>query len=282
MSQYVERNLNRDETIVLEAQKSFLYLIMPIVWTVIIFGLAIFLQVKVSPFMNPEGVLVEYAVRSDLDYFQSEWKKADEWERERYFEMYEVDNEKDLMKKYEEESREENTKLIEDAIEGRDIKKEINEYFENNPSKQYSGLIKFLLNVGPIAAAIIWGGFFLIGALPTLIKFLRWLTMDLALTNKRVIGKMGILSINALDFHIDKVDHVQIKAGVWGKLFHFYSLKVVSVGGANQGSERGGNSQFIAIKNAPEFKNAVTEAIEQHSEEARRAQAEEIARAMGK
>ena len=130
------------------------------------------------------------------------------------------------------------------------------------------------------AAKIIWSTLSVAGLLPFLVVLLKFLSINLAVTNKRVIGKVGILRINTLDIPIGKVDYVQVKAGVFGNIFHYYSLRVMSAGGGGYDSRRA-KDRFVGISNAQEFKNTVTAAIERHAEEARRAQAEEIAIAMG-
>ncbi len=107
------------------------------------------------------------------------------------------------------------------------------------------------------------------------LKLIKLWGMNLAVTNKRVIGKIGVLKIQTLDYHIDKVDNVSFKAGLWGNIFHYYTV-VVQGGGDNA------QIKFIGISNANQFKNAVNEAVEKHAEEARKQQAEEIARAMGR
>lgn len=107
------------------------------------------------------------------------------------------------------------------------------------------------------------------------VQLIKLWGMNLAVTNKRVVGKIGVLKIQTLDYHIDKVDNVSFKAGLWGNIFHYYTV-VVQGGGDNA------KIKFIGISNANEFKNAVNEAVEKHAEEARKQQAEEIARAMGR
>lgn len=111
-----------------------------------------------------------------------------------------------------------------------------------------------------------------LGWWPTIKRILVISTTKLAVTNKRVIGKTGILSINTIDFHIDKVDNVSYNAGLWGNIFHFYDLTVAGTG------DRKRTIRFIS--NAQAFKNTVSEAIEKHADEARKAQAAEIAAAM--
>lgn len=115
-----------------------------------------------------------------------------------------------------------------------------------------------------------------IGALALIIKIIRIITMELAVTNKRVIGKVGIISVNSLDYPIEKVDNVSVKNTLWGAIFRFTTVIVLGGGGGDA------RIQFPGISNATQFKNTVTDAIEQHAKEARKHQAEEIAAAMSR
>ena len=51
-----------------------------------------------------------------------------------------------------------------------------------------------------------------IGLLPLLVKLLKLLFTDIAVTNKRVIGKTGVIRMESTDLPINKVDNVNIKA----------------------------------------------------------------------
>ena len=99
-------------------------------------------------------------------------------------------------------------------------------------------------------------------------------TTHLAVTNKRVIGKVGVLKIDTIDYPVDKIDNVSYNAGFFGNVFKYATVQIGSVSGEKK--------QIGAIGNAQEFKNSVTDAIEKHAEEARKAQAAEIAAAMGR
>lgn len=122
----------------------------------------------------------------------------------------------------------------------------------------------------------LWIAWAVIGVLPLLIAILELLSMCLCVTNKRVIGKVGVLRVRTLDYPIQKVDNVYMSAGLLGRIFHYSWISVR--GGGNDPKDL--KLKFKGISNAPQFKNTVTAAVEQHAEEARRAQAEEIARAM--
>lgn len=121
----------------------------------------------------------------------------------------------------------------------------------------------------------IWGFWFLVAVLPLIIRILTLNSISIAITNRRVIGKVGIIGIKTVDYPIEKVDNIKIEAGIFGNLLKYHTLCVLG----------GGNGQpinFKGIGNATMFKNTFTEALELHHENARKAQAEEIARAMGK
>lgn len=108
--------------------------------------------------------------------------------------------------------------------------------------------------------------------LPVLARFLVLVTTKLVITNKRVVGKVGILKVDTIDFPIEKIDNVTYNAGVFGNLFKYYTLVVTGTSGDKK--------TVKMVANALKFKNAINEAIEAHAEEARKAQASEIAAAM--
>lgn len=128
---------------------------------------------------------------------------------------------------------------------------------------------------GAIILSCVVGGIIiiLIGAIPLIVRFIDIRCTQIAVTNKRVIGKKGIIRIQSVDLHIEKVDTVKVEASFWGRIFKFYKLQVT-------GSGEGNPVWFVGVSNANEFKNAVNEAVEQYAEEARKAQAAEIAAAM--
>lgn len=113
----------------------------------------------------------------------------------------------------------------------------------------------------------------LLSLFPLIMQLLVNITTHLAITNKRIIGKVGILNVDTIDFPINKVDNVSYQGSFFGNILKYYTVKV-------QGSSA--KPRIIkAIANAAEFKNAVTDAIDAYAEEARKAQAAEIAAAMG-
>jgi uncharacterized membrane protein YdbT with pleckstrin-like domain len=98
----------------------------------------------------------------------------------------------------------------------------------------------------------------------------------LAITNKRVLGKRGILSLSAVDYPIQKIDQIRISASLFGRIFHYSTLVIK---GTSDSGPRNGLG-FYGVSNAIELKNCLNDALDKYAEEARKAQAEEIANAM--
>ena len=125
-----------------------------------------------------------------------------------------------------------------------------------------------------ILKPILWSFLGVAGGLPFILRILTVLTTHLVITNKRVIGKQGILSIKTMDIPIEKIDNVTFSAGVWGNLLKYYDISIKSVGSDGW--------MFHGICNAQAFKDCANDAIEKHAAQARIDQAEQIASAMNR
>lgn len=275
MSMYIENNLGKDETIIIKAKKNPLYLVVPIFWVVVfLIAASILTGMYGAGFSYRRAMVSAYAESAvELTY-----DKADAEEKLEILEQASAQYKTDIT------SRSALKKaIIAATLEHLDAMGEVEaDAYLTQLTATINGdttsiILEFVL---PIVSSVAWG-IFAISVLVFITKLLKFLSLDLALTNKRVTGKVGVFSKNSLDFHLDKIDHVQLKASFFGNLLHYYSLSVVSVGGAgyNNASQK---DTFVGIRNAQEFKDMATSAIEAHAEEARKAQAAEIARAMGK
>ncbi len=290
MSMYIENNLTKDERIIIKAKKSWLYMLCPAFLLVLVLVLAIVAQVLVEPYTNPKGLYVQNqldaiareiddelkGVEMDSEIPEEDLKNSGDDVLE-IMEHYLGHRDKYTWNDYRKAALMANKELIE-----QDWEENSDRYIELLNAE--GGFSNIVAKYGSFVYILIWG-LFLCYVLFFLRRLIIWLSANLALTNKRVVGKIGVLRINTLDFHLDKIDHVQMMGTFFGNLFHYYSLKIVSVGGAGLDNNRRHKekfNQFPGISNAQEFKDMATRAIELHAEEARKAQAEEIARAMGK
>ena len=69
--------------------------------------------------------------------------------------------------------------------------------------------------------AVVWAAF----------RLLVYFTTELALTNKRVIAKSGIIRRNVVDVSNSKIEGVTYHQGIIGRIFGYGSVRFVLVGG---------------------------------------------------
>ena len=82
--------------------------------------------------------------------------------------------------------------------------------------------------------------FILLGALLLIvygIGLLFWLwawivysTTELAITNKRVIAKTGLIQRHTIEIFLEKIESIQVDQGVLGRLFNFGSVVISGTG----------------------------------------------------
>lgn len=72
--------------------------------------------------------------------------------------------------------------------------------------------------------------------LPTLfilLAVINVLTTELAVTNKKVIGKTGFISRVSIDLPLDKLESINIDQGVMGRVLGYGRVSIRGVGGNN-------------------------------------------------
>ena len=70
----------------------------------------------------------------------------------------------------------------------------------------------------------------LVGLLLLVIAYIRYQTTQLAITNKPVVVKTGLISRNIIEINIAKVESVEVAQSVLGRLFDFGSLSISGTG----------------------------------------------------
>ncbi len=148
-------------------------------------------------------------------------------------------------------------------------------YVENNLNVNEQILLKAKLHPVFVVFAWIWGvlGCFLL-FIPTInaIKAsIRYHTTELAVTNKRVIGKIGFTSSSSLDTPLNKIQSVTVSSNLFGKIFKYGTVKIQTAGDG---------ILFYAVKDAESFKRFVMNQIEEYTNGLIKAQAEELAKAI--
>ncbi|MDR9944480.1 PH domain-containing protein [Enterobacter hormaechei subsp. xiangfangensis] len=62
---------------------------------------------------------------------------------------------------------------------------------------------------------------------------LRGWSTELALTNQRVIAKVGLIRRNTVELRIEKVESLGINQGILGRIFNNGSIVIKCTGGTN-------------------------------------------------
>ena len=75
--------------------------------------------------------------------------------------------------------------------------------------------------------------FFLIGVVFIAIAVVHVITTELALTNRRIIAKSGLIRRNTIELKVNRVESLGVDQGVLGRILNFGSIVVKGVGGSN-------------------------------------------------
>jgi len=69
-----------------------------------------------------------------------------------------------------------------------------------------------------------------LGLIVWLVGYIRYKTTELAITNKRVIVKLGFIRRQTVEINLSKVESIQVDQGLWGRVFNFGSLVITGSG----------------------------------------------------
>ncbi len=103
------------------------------------------------------------------------------------------------------------------------------------------------------------------------VKFLQLKKVELALTNKKLLGKVGVINTKVMDAPLNKINTISVEQKLIGKIFGYGEVVVSTSSGAYT---------FPFIKNADSFRSAVLNQIDEFDEERIRKQAEQLAGAI--
>jgi len=99
----------------------------------------------------------------------------------------------------------------------------------------------------------------------------RHFKIELAITDKRVVGKVGVFNTKALDAPLNKIQNVSVAQPFWGKIFNYGTVKI---------NTAAGEFDFDGIASADSFKGMIMAQIDQYEEDRVKQQAAEMANAM--
>jgi uncharacterized membrane protein YdbT with pleckstrin-like domain len=70
-----------------------------------------------------------------------------------------------------------------------------------------------------------------LGLLIWLAAWLKYRSTELAVTNKRIITKSGLIQRNTTEMFLEKVESIQVDQGILGRIFDFGSITISGTGG---------------------------------------------------
>lgn len=60
--------------------------------------------------------------------------------------------------------------------------------------------------------------------------YLKYISTELAVTNKRVVAKFGFISRHTVEINLAKIESIQVQQGILGRIFNYGSLVVSGAG----------------------------------------------------
>lgn len=148
-------------------------------------------------------------------------------------------------------------------------------YVENNLNRGETIVKKAELNSISLVMTWVFGILFFwllfIPLIKAIIATIKFCNTELAITNKRIVGKTGFANSGSLDAPLNKIQTASASTKFWGKIFNYGTVTINTAAGA---------FTFTGIKNADGFKGLVMAQIEQYEEDRVKAQAQEMASAM--
>ncbi|MFX3621865.1 MAG: PH domain-containing protein [Acinetobacter radioresistens] len=74
---------------------------------------------------------------------------------------------------------------------------------------------------------------FFIGLILIAIAAIHVLTTELALTNRRIIAKSGLIRRNTIELKVNRVESLGVDQGILGRIFNFGSIVIKGTGGSH-------------------------------------------------
>jgi uncharacterized membrane protein YdbT with pleckstrin-like domain len=113
--------------------------------------------------------------------------------------------------------------------------------------------------------------FTIVGFIWLVIRYIGYRTNDLILTNKRVFGKIGLISTTQMQSPLNKIDSVSYSNGLMGKLIGYGTVKIATTSSS---------FKFRFIREGETFYNDIFNQLEASEVESRNENAKAIVDAM--
>ncbi len=98
------------------------------------------------------------------------------------------------------------------------------------------------------AASIFFATVIVVSLISAVVSIIKLLCIKLVVTDKKIIGKTGVIYSKAIDAYLEKIDNFAIDESLWGRVFGYSTITI----GTTSITLR-----FPYMQNAVEFKNKV-------------------------
>ena len=129
--------------------------------------------------------------------------------------------------------------------------------------------VLFLIKKWIIGILFCW--LLLIPTIKAVIATIKFFNIELVVTNKRIVGKVGVINSGALDAPLNKIQNVSTSSGLFGKIFRYGNIVIQTAAG---------EFRFYGVKHPESFKGIIMNQIDQYEEDKIKQQATEMAQAM--
>lgn len=128
-------------------------------------------------------------------------------------------------------------------------------YIQSSLSQNENLIYEAQHHIIGILSPIMWCGFFGIGfIIGKHHHIIDYFTASLAITDRRTVGKRGLLSTKTLDLILERISSVEIKQGLLGRIFNYGTIVIATDGYHKQ--------EFHVIKDPVLFKKIFSDTIE--------------------
>lgn len=107
-------------------------------------------------------------------------------------------------------------------------------YVESALTKGEQVVYKGKVSIWSLAPSLLLGlillPFYGLGLLFWAVVIIKYLTTELAITNKRVIAKFGLISRSTVEINLQRIESIQVNQGIFGRIFNYGSIIVSGAG----------------------------------------------------
>lgn len=87
-----------------------------------------------------------------------------------------------------------------------------------------------------------------LGLIPLTVAWIKYISTELAITNKRVIAKFGFIQRSTVEINLQKIETIQVDQSLLGRMFDFGTILLA--GGGNPQAPIRGISEPLAFRRA--------------------------------